>query len=121
MEKKYKILKIVIIVFKIVALLMASLFIVFFIGEFNVEEFRNLSYSTWVLFLFVPILYIFSAIITIFKEKLGSILMIISVLGFNIISFFAEKSITDFDFFIFIIPAIIILIVKSYIKKTMKN
>ena len=113
--------KILINLLKIISIAISVFLIIFFIGESNSDEFINTTNTEKLLLLFIPFIYIFATIILYAKEKLGSYLIILSVISFNLISWISEKSIQEFDFFALLLPAILILIIKYQYKEKEKE
>lgn len=110
-NRKASIIKFVSFFAKLMALSISLLLLIFFIGESTKLSLQLLSFqSIWLLF-FLPGLYTIGAFYSVNRENCGSIIMIISIIGFNIFSYIFEKRIQDFDFLIFLIPAFMLIIV----------
>lgn len=115
-----KFLNIVLLVLKAISIVVSLFFIIFFIGEFDIEEMNNLKEVEYLLFIFIPLGYIVGSFYLIIREVLGSVIIIISVIMFNIISYFNSKPF-DFDFGLLLIPALLIIFIHLVFKKNIKN
>jgi len=95
---------------KILALLMVVFFSIVFIGEL-LNHTQPFGIEEYLLLFFIPDLFAVGAIIAFKKEVIGSIVMISSLIIFNILSYIFEQTISDFDFAIFLIPSVLLLFV----------
>ena len=105
MEKTRKIISIIRWITRIISISVVLLFLVFFIGEGDFSQPINLTTGEIAMIICVPILLIAGIIIAWKREILGGIVIVGSVLLFNIISMIAETSFTfelDFGLFLFI-------------------
>lgn len=107
-ENKIKICDGLSIISKIFSISIVILFLVIFIGEFASIDLIKLSKFELLLFLFIPIGYSIGAILSCYKEKSGSLMMIFSILFFNFSTFLFESKFDEFDFLIFIVPALVL-------------
>lgn len=76
---------------RIISLVFAGIFLLFIIGEGNIKEFVTLSTSEIFLVIFVPLLYILGVAVSWKKELIGGIIILVSVIGFNIVEIVAGK------------------------------
>lgn len=113
--KNNKLLKIIAVISKILGLFIVVFFIINFIGNF-IGHSSQFGIEDYLKLIFIPEIYAVGAFIALKKEVLGSIIMIFSLIIFNIVSYIIEKNINHFDFIIFLIPSVILLFI-SYIKK----
>lgn len=118
-ENKIKICDGLSIISKIFSISIVILFLVIFIGEFASLDLIKLSKFELLLFLFIPIGYSIGAILSCYKEKSGSLMMILSILFFNFSTFLFESKFDEFDFLIFIVPALVLFfssLCKNFLK-----
>lgn len=114
LENKIKICNNLTIISKIFSISIVILFFIIFIGQFSLMDFKKLSKFEILLFLFIPIGYSIGAIVSCYKEKSGSLLMIFSILFFNFSTYLFESKFDEFDFFIFIIPSFLLFFSSLY-------
>lgn len=118
-ENKIKICSGLSIISKIFSISIVILFLIIFIGEFASIDLIKLSKFELLLFLFIPIGYSIGAILSCYKEKSGSLMMILSILFFNFSTFLFASKFDEFDFLIFIVPALVLFfssLCKNFLK-----
>jgi hypothetical protein len=71
---------------RIFSILTALLFLVFFIGEADFSTVNTIAFGEWVMIFFEPVLLIIGMAIAWKREMLGGIIVVASVLLFNIVS-----------------------------------
>lgn len=96
---------------RVSALLFLIIFVVFFWGEFDSNIFSNLTAADMILLLFIPILFFAGFLITWWKPLPGGIVIILSVVGFNLASaIISGYASLDIEFWILLIPGILFII-----------
>jgi len=100
---------------RIISISFIGLLALFFIGEGNINEFMHLSTNEILLMLFVPILFTIGGIISWKRELLGGILILASVIGFNIVDIIASKRFTgEIEFAFIIVPGVLFILAGKY-------
>ncbi len=100
---------------RIISISFIGLLALFFIGEGNINEFMHLSTNEILLMLFVPILFAIGGIISWKRELLGGILILASVIGFNIVDIIASKRFTgEIEFAFIIAPGVLFILAGKY-------
>jgi len=117
----YKIIRLILLLAKVFSILISFFIIVIFIGEFNLDSISKMVSYEIILLILIPLLYTVGSLLLFVKEIFGSIIMIFSVFAFNIVSYIVENRIEDFDFFILLVPTIIILFVNKLYKKDLNS
>ena len=104
MKSNNKLINIVRWTTRVLSILTALLFIVFFIGE-GIPNPASLSFSEWLLMLFVPVMLIAGMVVAWMREMLGGILVVASILLFNLTAMITEGMFNfelEFGFFLII-------------------
>ena len=92
------------------SLVIALVFIIFFIGEFDFSSILALSAIEYVLLSFIPLLYLLGIGVALKYELIGGILMTISVIGYNVSSMiYYHTGILEMDFIYLLIPGILFI------------
>lgn len=90
------------------SLVIALVFIIFFIGEFHWPTLISLAPIEYVLLAFIPVIFISGTLVALKSELLGGLIMILSVIGYNIVSMIAfHTSVLELDFIFLIVPGIL--------------
>jgi len=96
---------------RILSMLIALLFLVFFIGEADFTEPISLSVGEVFMILSIPVLLIAGIIVAWKREVLGGIIIILSVLCFNMAAMISEKYFTfELEFGLFLILGLMFII-----------
>ena len=96
---------------RISSLVIAFVFAVFFIGEFDYSTFFSLEILEYVLLAFIPVCYMIGAAIALKHELIGGILMVIAIIGYNIVHlFYQNHSGWDLEFVYLTVPGFIYII-----------
>lgn len=95
---------------RIIGILIALLFCVFFIGETDFSKPFSLPFNEVILILFIPVTLIIGIIIAWKREILGGIIIAASVLLFNITAYIAEGFSFEMDFGIFAFVGLLYII-----------
>lgn len=102
---------------RITGIVFAVLLLLFLFGEGSFPELLRLDATEKLLLLFIPLLFIIGVIVAWKRELPGGILILISVLGFNIIDFFIWKQFAGIEFGFLLIPGVLFLLVAWLAKK----
>jgi hypothetical protein len=87
------------------------LFLVFFIGEGDIRDIVYLQPREVVLILFVPVLFSAGVLVAWWREPQGGILILASVLWFNVTDIVSERKFTgEIEFAFLIIPGLLFLL-----------
>ncbi len=104
MKSSDKIINIIRWATRILGILTVLLFLIFFIGE-GFSDISAITIGEWVMMFFVPVVLLAGIIVAWRREMLGGIIVILSILLFNLTSMIAERAFTfqlDFGFFLII-------------------
>lgn len=111
-------LQIIRLILRSICLAFLGLYIFFFVGEGRFELIKNTSMlDTWCLFC-VPVLFAISFMVTFFRERFGGILIVFSVILYNILSMIKNRSFSwEFEFWGLIAIGIGFIILSLFSRK----
>ncbi len=96
---------------RILSLISIGIVLLFFIGEGSISEFAKLTIGEWILILFFPIGLMIGLFVSWWKELIGGIIAVGSIILFNIIdNILSGKLKLEFEFLVFAIPGILFIL-----------
>lgn len=103
---------------RIISIILVGIFILFFIGEGNIDEFAKLTGIEILLMIFVPIVFTAGVVIAWRKEMLGGIVILASVLGYNLVDRINSSGFKwEIEFAFLLVPGILFILTSRMAKR----